>query len=221
MRYLPEEQERLLMSEYIPFINDPVHLARLTGHRYVVLRPNDEVSATHATVQSSVRAQYSDLAISYPARAHVTLKGFPAGTQLEEVQALVHAWAAGVPSLRIEVERITVFPFPFQVVIVQVRKTATLFHALTSLRALAKQQGLPDWPKGTIPSVDDWIFHMSVAYCSTLSAADWTTMTSFSEKLTAPSVSCLVQEAEVVAFDEGREYSGGVFPLSGHGGLLI
>ncbi len=209
------------MSEYLPFINDPAHLARLTGHRYVVLRPNDEVSATHATGQCSVRAKYSDLAISYPARAHVTLKGFPAGTQLEAVQALVHTWAAGVPSLRIEVERIIVFPFPFQVVIVQVRKTAPLFHAFASLRALAKQQKLPDWPEGTIPSVDDWVFHMSVAYCSALSAADWAAVTSFSESLTVPSVDCVVREAEVVAFDEGREYSGGVFPLSGHRGPLI
>lgn len=209
------------MREYLPFINDPAHLDRLKGHRYIVLRPNDAVSATHATVQSVVRTKFSDLAISYPARAHVTLTGFPPGTPLEAVQVLVHLWATGVPSLLLEVERVSVFPSPFQIVIVQVRKTAALFHALGSLRTLAKRQGLPDWPEGTLPSVDDWVFHMSVAYCSTLSVADWATMTSFSESLTVPSVSCVAHEAELVAFDEGREYSGGIFPLSGHRGPLI
>jgi 2'-5' RNA ligase superfamily len=208
------------MREYLPFINDPAHLARLKGHRYVILRPNDIVSATHATVQSSIRTNFSDLAISYPARAHVTLTGFPPGTPLEAVQGLIHFWAAGVPSLLLEVEGISVFPAPFQIVIVQIHKAAALFHALSSLRTLAKRQGLPDWPAGTLPSVDDWIFHMSVAYCATLSDTDWATMTSFSESLTVPSVSCVAYEAELVAFDDGQEYCGGIFPLSGDSGLL-
>jgi hypothetical protein len=198
-----------------PFIDEPGHLTRLAGHRYVVLRPIGEVLSVYARVQALIRARFSDLAISYPAQAHVTLKGFPAGTPLAAVQALVQTWAAEVPPLRVEVEQVTIFPAPFMIAIVQVRKTAELLHALVSLRDLAEQRKLPGWPPGTIPSVDDWTFHLSVAYCSMLSAADWSAVASFTESLTVPSVECLVHEAEVAAFDEGREYSGGTYPL-GH-----
>ena len=111
-----------------------------------------------------------------------------------------------------EVERVTSFPEPFKIVIVQVRKTAELFHTLVRLRNLAGQSNLPDWPTGTIPKVDDWIFHMSVAYCSTLSATDWSAVASFSESLPLPAAECPIHEVEIAAFDAGQEYSGSIYP---------
>jgi hypothetical protein len=205
------------VKDYRPFIDDSAYLSGLAGRRYVVLRPIGEVPNVYATVQTAILERFSDLAISYPAQAHVTLKGFPAGTPLAAVQALVQMWATEAPPLQVEVERVTVFPEPFKIVIVQVRKTAELFHALVRLRALAEQRNLPDWPQGTIPKVDDWIFHMSVAYCSTLSAADWSAVASFSESLTIPAAECPVYEVEIAAFDEGQEYSGGIYPLGLNG----
>ncbi len=203
------------MSDHLPFIDDPAHVALLEGQRYLVLRPYGEVSSAHAAVQSLVRARLPGLPVSYPARAHVTLQGFPNSTSLEHVQTFAASWAAGVPPLRIEVERLSVFPAPFKTVIIQVRKTPHLFRALSSARELAKRRGLPERPAGSVPSVDEWIFHMSVAYCSQLSDDDWSRVPSFIETLGVPSVACVVPYAELAAFDHGREYSGGLYPLSG------
>ena len=205
------------MKEYRPFIDDSAYLSGLAGHRYVVLRPIGEVPNVYATVQTAIQGRFPDLAITYPAHAHVTLKGFPAGTPLAAVQALVHAWATEASPLQVGVERVTVFPKPFKIVLMQVRKTADLFHALVRLRALAEQHHLPDWPQGTIPKVDDWILHLSVAYCSTLSAADWSAVAAFSERLTIPAVACPIHEVEIAAFDDGQEYSGGIYPLGQNG----
>ncbi len=44
------------MSDHLPFIDDPAHVALLEGQRYLVLRPYGEVSSAHAAVQSLVRA---------------------------------------------------------------------------------------------------------------------------------------------------------------------
>jgi hypothetical protein len=204
---------KLLVKDYHPFIDDSAYRARLAGHRYVVLRPRGEVSTVYTTVQTAIQARFSDLAISYPAQAHVTLKGFPAGTPLAAVQALVQTWAAEAPPLQVAVERVTIFPEPFKIVIVQVRKTVALFHALVRLRNLAERRTLPDWPTGTISRVEEWIFHLSVAYCSLLSATDWSAVASFGENLSIPAAACSIHEVEIAAFDEGQEYSGGRYPL--------
>jgi hypothetical protein len=115
-----------------------------------------------------------------------------------------------MPSLLIEVERVSAFPPPFQIVIVQVRKTPELFAALAGLRQRAEQRGLV---LSTVVPAEQWIFHMSAAYCSGLSAPAWHEVTRLLETVRVPSATCVVGEAEVVAFDDGREYSGGVFSL--------
>ena len=108
--------------------------------------------------------------MSYPAQAHVTLIGFPRDAQLESARDLVAQWAQSVAPLRLEVERAGYFPAPFQIVILQIRKTTELFKALASLRARATQRGLGD--VGMVQAAD-WIFHMSVAYCSSLGGPAW------------------------------------------------
>lgn len=140
------------------------------------------------------------------------LTGFPAGTSLQAVDELVSGWAPTIFQLRLQVERVSAFPTPFQIVIVQVRKIVELFHALSSLRELAKARGLGDWPA---IAAADWIFHMSVAYCSTLGPAAWAASTKFIETLDVPPAQCIVGEVEVAAFDDGQEFSSGVLDLSG------
>jgi hypothetical protein len=114
--------------------------------------------------------------------------------------------------LRLEVERAGYFPSPLQIVILHIRKTTELFDALASLRARAKQRELGD--AGMVPAAD-WIFHMSVAYCSLLSSPAWAAVTHFVEGVSVQAAQCVIGEAEIVAFDNSQEYSGGIFELSG------
>jgi len=195
---------------YRPFIDDPNDIARLEGQRYVVVRPTGVVPGFHDDVRSLIKKQLANHEVSYPAQAHVTLSGFPKGTHLESVRELVAEWARSVAPLRLEVERASYFPTPFQIVIVQVRKTTELFEASACLRAWGKQRELGDL--AVVPPTD-WIFHMSVAYCSSLSGPAWSAVTRFVETLAVPTAQCVVGDVEIVAFDNGQEYSGGVFEL--------
>src|SRR5262245_21044924 len=106
-------------GDHLPCIGDSRHIALLEGQRYVVLRPDPEVSSAYATVRSAVQPIIAHLPVSCPARAHVTLHGFPAGTTLAQVRALVGSWAATVPPLRLEVDGVSVFPPPFKTVVVR------------------------------------------------------------------------------------------------------
>jgi hypothetical protein len=195
---------------YQPFIDDPRDIARLEGQRYVVLRPTGAVPHVHRQVRALARERLADADVSYPATAHVTLTGFPAGTELDAIRELVGEWARTVAPLRIEVERVHHFPPPFQIVMVQVRKTRELFDALASLRGRVKDRRLPDMSP-IQPA--DWVFHMSVAYCASLSASAWAEASQVFDALRVPKAECVVDEVEIVAFDERREYQGGVFEL--------
>jgi 2'-5' RNA ligase len=202
------------MSSYRPFIDDPAHIALVEGERYVVLRPTAPIPDIYDRVQALFKEKLAGLPVSYPAQPHVTLAGLASGTPLESVRDLVAQWARTIPPLQIDVEKVSSFPTPSQIVIVQVRKTAELFGALSSLRAAARQRELGDL---AVIAPTDWIFHMSVAYCSSLDASEWTKVMSFAETVKVPAAHCTVSEVEIAAFDEGREYSGGVIELS-HGG---
>ena len=196
---------------YEPFIDDPEHLRELEGQRFVVLRPAMPVIQCHRQVQDVVRRRLSGLPVSYPARAHVTLAGFALGTPLESVQNLVSEWIRDVPSLRIEVQGATSFPAPFQIAILKVVKTSALFSALRGLRRKAEQRGLR---LSTVTPAEEWVFHMSLAYCSKMSLADWDELAPFIEALEIPTASCVQETVEIVGFDDRREFSGGIHSLS-------
>jgi 2'-5' RNA ligase len=196
---------------YRPFIDDPAHIALLEGQRYVVLRPNGAVQDAYTQVRERVQDQLAGLEVSYPAQPHVTLAGFGKGTSLAAVRELVANWAPTVPPLRLVVEKLGVFPSPFQIIIVRVQRTPELSEALTTLREQAGQHRLVD--VATVqPS--DWIFHMSVAYCSALSAAAWTDVAAWVETVSVAAAECTVTDVEIVAIDNGQEYSAGLLSLS-------
>lgn len=199
------------MSLYRPFIDDPNDIARFEGQRFVVLRAAGAVRDVHCHVRSLIKEQLADGDVSYPAQAHVTLTGFPKGTPLEPIRDLVAQWARSVAPLRLEVERAGYFPAPFQIVMLQIRKTTELFEALASLRARATERELGDVEM--VPAAD-WIFHMSVAYCSSLSSQAWVAVTQFVDGLSVQAARSVVGEVEIVALDKSQEYSGGVFELS-------
>jgi 2'-5' RNA ligase len=201
------------VTAYRPFIDDPDHIALLEGQRYVVLRPTGMVPHVYDSVRASMKGKLAGLPVSYPAQPHVTLTGFPKGTSLQAVRELVAQWAPTTHGLRLETEKVTVFPAPFQIVIAQVRQTAELLQALSSLREAATEREL-----GHLSTIApaDWIFHMSVVYCSMLTPSAWADVTQFVETVSAPSVECVVNEVEIVAFDSGQERSVGVFDFSTH-----
>jgi 2'-5' RNA ligase len=196
---------------YEPFIDDPEHLSALKGQRFVVLRPARVVRECYCNAQALLRQRLSALPASFPVRAHVTLAGFAAGTPLGAVQELVAEWIRDVPPLWIEVQRATSFPAPFQIAILEVRKTPALLMALQGLRRAAEERGLTS---STVTPPEQWVFHMSLAYCSKFTAAEWGGVAQFLEKLDVPPASSAPESTEIVAFDEGREYSGGVHTLT-------
>jgi 2'-5' RNA ligase len=194
-----------------PFIDDPEHIKELDGQRFVVFRPTRQVTLYHRQVQDVVRRRLAGLAVSYPARAHVTLTGFASGTPLEHVQELVSDWIRAVPCLELALQGGTSFPTPFRIVILKVAKTRPLYAALHSLRRMADQRGLP---VSTVVPVEEWVFHMSLAYCARLGVADWEDIARLVEGLKAPTLSWVQETVEIVGFDDGREYSGGIHSLS-------
>lgn len=155
---------------YEPFIDDPEHLRELEGQRFVVLRPARVVRECYCNAQALVRQRVSALPASFPVRAHVTLAGFAAGSPLGAVQELVAEWIRDVPPLWIEVQRATSFPAPFQIAILEVQKTSALLKALQRLRRAAEKRGLII---STSTPPEQWVFHMSVAYCSKLTPEEW------------------------------------------------
>ena len=192
---------------YDPFIDDPEHIRAVEGQRFVVLRPNHAITEAHHHLQSLLRERAPGLSISYPAQAHVTLAGFAADTQLSAVQDVVESWSHRVSPLRIAVDRLEYFPAPSQILIIRVLKTAELLDALSGLRLEARQRQLTI--DTTIP-LQDWIFHMSVAYCSDLSDSAWNNVMKLSTELEIPPGSCHVNEIEIVAFDNLRDTRGRV-----------
>ena len=199
------------MESYRPFIDDPAYLPRLDRQRFVVLRAPEPVASAYEQVRNALRHRLDGQPVSFPARPHVTLCGFSAGTDLGSVQELVRAWAPQVGELPIEIERVSVFPSPFQIVIVEVRRAPALHAALADLRARATAANLA---VSTVMAVENWTFHMSAAYCGQLSAEPWRELTEFVRTLRVPQAAAMVGSADIVAFDEGREYSGGMIPLT-------
>src|SRR4051812_23608456 len=130
------------MSTYQAFIDDSAHRAQLEGQRFVVLRAPVVVADVFRGIQEQFRKRLEGLPVSYPAAPHVTLCGFAAGTALADVQRLVDAWAATTPKLLIEITGVSVFPPPFRIVLVEVRRTPELLSALTRMRDAAAALGL-------------------------------------------------------------------------------
>jgi 2'-5' RNA ligase len=197
----------VISDSHLSFIDDPSHIAQLDRQRFVVLRAPAAVASVYAEVRSQVLERLQGQPISFPARAHVTLCGFAAGTSIDAVRELVREWAPALSRIPLEVERVSVFPTPFQIVIVQVRKHPALYAALADLRARAGRARLA---VSTLIPVEQWTFHMSVVYGSQLSLPVWSDVAAFSQQIAVANVCEDVDRAEIIAFDNGREHCGGI-----------
>ena len=194
---------------YEPFLDDPKHIKTLDAQRFVVLRAPLEFSSAYREFQNKLRVRFRDLPVSFPAQPHVTLCGFAAGTTVGDLEPVLRQWAAATRPLSLEVSGNSWLPAPFQIVIQEIKKTAALYHALTSLRTLAGDQNLNI---SSLVSAEQWRFHMTLAYCSELTEMRWQELLAFLESSPLPArTSAFVDAAELVAFDAGKEYSGGTF----------
>ena len=195
---------------YEPFIEDPAHLKELAGGQFVVLRAPLSLSDEFRRIQQGFRERLDGQPVSYPARAHVTLAGFAPGAGSGELRDFVAQWARAVAPLRVEACKVSTFPAPFQIVIIEIRKTAALQRALSSLRAAVADPALLI-DAGI--SAQDWTFHLSVAYCRALSEASWREVERMAERHAAPGASADIDAVELVSFGAGRERCAGRYIL--------
>jgi 2'-5' RNA ligase len=210
MRADAQGRRWLTMGTYTPLISDPAQIRALDHQRFVVLRAPAPVNAELHRVRHELRASLQEQPVSYPAEAHVTLCAFSAGADLGGICEVVERWARTASPLSLETHRLGSFPAPFQIIVLEVTKTEPLLKALTQLRFEAQRHGLP---VVTAIHVDDWRFHVSVAYCDQLSLDAWHRVARRVASIPAPPVRALVEFIEVVAFDDCREYLGGQFRL--------
>jgi 2'-5' RNA ligase len=192
---------------YRPFIDDPEYVARFQGERFIVLRASGPVISVFEDVKRRLRERFPSWPLSYLAEAHVTLCGFEKHADLDAIRALAREWAPHVSPSAIVVDGIGVFGPPTKNVMLDVRKTPQLVAMLASIRDASARRG-PHFTE-TIP-VDEWTFHMSVAYGAGLSAAEWDEVASCVAAMDVARVECAADAAEIVAFDDGREYCGGI-----------
>src|SRR3954452_21219639 len=128
------------MSERRPIISDPRHLAALTGSAWLVLRPGVEVTAEFGRLQRSLGGDLRGEDVSYPG-PHVSVQGFQDQMEASVVPA-VDAWAAATAPLTIRPVRLTSFPTPDQIAILEVEANPALRDSLHRIRREAASRGL-------------------------------------------------------------------------------
>lgn len=197
---------------YQPFLDDRAHIDALEGQRFVVLRMGGPAADEFVRLRERLRAHLPGADVSFPAQPHVTLAGFTAGAPLAAVQEIVNVWSRTVPPLGIELEHIAVFPPPFQIVALQVRRTPALFDAMADLRRRGVEGGLT---LSTKVPVEQWVFHVSLVYGAALGVEAWNALEAFTRDLHVTAERDVSVDAEIVAFDGGVECSGGVHRLRG------
>jgi 2'-5' RNA ligase len=191
-------------------MTNPELLSSLEGQQYLVLRPTKQVAESYAKDQDSLLARLPD-SVSFPNVGHVTLRGFSEGARAQRLGAALEAWAASQAPISLSVEGIDVFPPPFQILISRLERSEQLVEVYRSLTRL-----LDDTDFGRIGelNVEDWIFHLSLVYCNTLSEADWYALAEEVTRAARPRPSELISEAEFVWYESGIEHTR-VLPFGG------
>ena len=187
------------------FMTDPTHLSALAGQKYVVLRVGGDVERLFEETQRRLRERLAGLPVGFPNTGHVTLKGYPRGTDHDAVTRVLDRWSSEMPPLSIETERLSHFGPPHQVVILQVKKTEALSRAYCRVAELSNQAGLPLLPQGGRP-VEEWVFHISMAYCKALPEQEWARVVELVAGMSVPPARYVAEDAELVCFDDDGEH---------------
>ena len=182
-------------------MTSPAQLESLEGQQYLVLRPTRAVSDVYRAEQRSALGRMD---APHPHTGHVTLRAFEEPERREELLALIRDWAVTQRPIEVVAEAVDVFPAPWQVVILRLRRTASLVSAYSTLSdALAAT----DFRRLDERSTDDWTFHLSVIYAQTLAPAAWTELSHKSRRSLGSRPAETISDVELVWYEDGAEHS--------------
>lgn len=184
------------------FMTGPDQLSSLEGQQYLVLRPSASVMAMYERVQAEAQYSLPDV-VTYPHTGHVTLRGFCEPDRVEHLKEVVREWAADQSFIDLRVDAIDSFPAPFQIVIARLERTPSLVEAYAGLTAMLDKT---NFNRIGELSLDDWTFHMSIAYCSELADDDWEGARTSLERGLAERPVDVVSEVEFVWYQGGVEH---------------
>lgn len=193
-----------------PFMDTPDQLASLDGQQYLVLRPTGAVAVEYRAIQEAALGRL-DTPLRHPHTEHVTLRGFFEPERREELRAVIRAWAAEQGPLELTADAVDVFPAPWQIVILRLARTPALVHAYASLTEVLRPTDLRRLDE---LSVEDWTFHLSVLYGTTLDPETWQQLAATEVRPLLPAPTEVVTEAEFVWYEGGVEHAE-VIPLGG------
>ena len=145
------------------FITNPELLKALEGRQFIVLRPIDPIASYYRVVQQQLKS-VMPTNITYPNTAHVTLRGFSEPNSLSKLQGSTEKWATSLAPIRVAIEDISYFDAPYKVVFLKIISTDELKRTYSSLSDVVVSDNLQ-----TIDverDENEWIFHMSLAYCA-------------------------------------------------------
>lgn len=199
MKARPDIYHRAMDPRHEPYVTDPSHLEQLAGTKFVLLRPTQRLATAFLRAQSALRALPLGTRLSFPA-PHLTLKGY--GAEADELlMRVVRGWAEQVSPPSVSLERIDAFP-DFRVLIARVERHESLVTAMSKIREASV--GLTSAPGGEIP-IEDWTFHMSLAYADRIEEAEWIELQKTAEAIRLTEASDVLEWVDLVAFDGGPE----------------
>ncbi|MFF2371964.1 2'-5' RNA ligase family protein [Agromyces sp. NPDC058110] len=189
------------------FMTDPEQLRSLEGQQYLVLRPGGGVSELFSQTQRRVRG-LMPAGSPHPNAGHVTLRGFWEPGRVAALRESIRGWAAAVAAIEVAVDRVDSFPAPFQVAILRLARTSSVVGACAGL---TEHLGETDFARiGELP-LDEWVFHMSLAYGSAVPSREWLEVASGLADLAVERPAVVVGELEFVWYDGGEHRE--VIPL--------
>lgn len=142
--------------------------------------------------------------VTHPNTGHVTLRGFCEPERVDSLRDLLVRWASEQPAIRLHVEGVDGFPPPFQVLIARLRRTQSLVEAYAGLTAVLNATDF--YRIGELP-LDEWVFHLSLVYASTLSEPDWAEAHEESRRELDPAPAEVSSTVEFVWYNNGIEHS--------------
>lgn len=185
------------------YMTDPVQLASLQGQQYLVLGVGGDVADFYAGERERILA-LAPGALPHPHSGHVTLRAFSEPKRVAMLRDVVGAWARATAPIELQVDAVDGFPAPFQIVIARLARTPTLVGAYASLTRLLDSTDLRRI--GELP-LDEWVFHMSLAYGAALDSSAWGGLLRSSARSTVPSQPReTVATVDFVRYDDDGEH---------------
>lgn len=110
---------------------------------------------------------------------------------------------AVTPAIELRIEAVDGFPPPFQVVIARLTRRDSLVDAYASLTEVLDSTGFRRI--GELP-LDEWVFHLSVAYAGELDGPGWEALLSGCRRETLPAPAERVSSVDFVWYGDDGEH---------------